>query len=133
MFRVCYPACHLTARVMPVPLRPESRALLQLIAFESRCVRGRAWQCRRQWYTAVTRHGRLLCVVMGFYFYFLVSSHLFCSKSAWKYDGVVEGTLVHAPVRPGVHSAVLSNIKFEVADRYSLQKIVGKGSYGAVA
>jgi hypothetical protein len=51
----------------------------------------------------------------------------------YKATDVVDGAMVHAPVRPGVHSAVLSNIKFEVADRYSLQKVVGKGSYGAVA
>ena len=36
-------------------------------------------------------------------------------------------------VRSGVHAAVLNNIRFEVPERYTLKKIVGKGSYGAVA
>ncbi len=40
---------------------------------------------------------------------------------------------MHIPTRPGVHLAILGNIKFEVSDRYTLHKIVGKGSYGAVA
>ena len=46
---------------------------------------------------------------------------------------VVDGRLVHIGTRPGVHSVVIANIRFEVAEKYLLQKIVGKGSYGAVA
>ncbi len=63
----------------------------------------------------------------------LIIGHTRCRPHPW--PGGVEGPtgVVHVPVRPGVHLAVLGNIKFEVADRYILHKIVGKGSYGAVA
>lgn len=67
-----------------------------------------------------THFVRELCVRVRFGAFIFVSAVL------------AEG-LVHIPTRPGVHLAILGNIKFEVSDRYTLHKIVGKGSYGAVA
>ncbi len=41
-------------------------------------------------------------------------------------------SITHSPVRPGVHAATISSVRFEVADCYRLNKLVGRGSYGAV-